>query len=144
MTRIRPIHEPDLSEVLEMIHALAAHHGDPVAVTLDDLRRDALGPHPWLRVLVAPQQGYVALCPLAQLQFGVRGMDMHHLFVVADARGQGVGRALIAAAISYAKEEGCRYMMVGTHPDNVAAQGVYRSAGFENLPASGPRFRMKW
>ena len=144
MTLIRPILETDLPEVLSMIHALAAHHGDAPVTTLEDLRRDALGMHPWLQVLVAPGLGYAALCPLAQLQFGVRGMDMHHLFVVETARGSGVGRALIDASIAHAKAQECRYLTVGTHPDNRAAQAVYRAAGFEDLPVSGARFRMKW
>ena len=74
---IRPFRAPDLPAVLEMIKALAAHHGDAATVTPDRLARDALGEAPWLRLLVAEQAGrligYAALCPLAQLQFGVRG-----------------------------------------------------------------------
>jgi len=127
-----------------MIHALAAHHGHAPVTTLEDLRRDVMGTHPWVHILVAPGLGYAALCPLVQLHFGVRGMDMHHLFVVDAARGTGVGRALIAASIEHAKGAGCRFMTVGTHPDNIAAQAVYRAVGFEDLPASGARFRLKW
>jgi GNAT superfamily N-acetyltransferase len=144
MTQIRPIIEKDIPDVLRMIHALAAHHGDTGVVTKDELRRDALGPSPWVRVLVAEGLGYAALCPLAQLQFGVRGMDLHHIFVVESARGRGVGRALIDAAIACAKAEGARYLTVGTHPDNLAAQDIYRSAGFEEFNSDGVRFRMKF
>lgn len=144
MTQIRPIIEADILDVLSMIHALAAHHGDKAAITEDALRRDALGPLPWVRVLVAEGLGYAALCPLSQLQFGVRGMDLHHIFVVESARGRGVGRALIDAAIACAKAEGARYLTVGTHPENVHAQDIYRSAGFEEFNAAGVRFRMKF
>lgn len=144
MTQIRPITEPDIPDVLRMIRALAAHHGDTAAVTADDLRRDAFGPCPWLWVLVAEGEGYAALCPLAQLHFGVRGMEIHHLFVAETARGRGVGRALIDAALECAKAEGARYLSVGTHPDNLSAQDVYRAVGFEESNAAGPRFRMKW
>ena len=130
-----------------MVRALAAHHGDTPLATPDSLARDALGPSPWLRLLVAEGKrgllGYAALCPLAQLQFGVRGMDMHHLFVAPEARGTGIGRALIDASLALARAEDCRYMVVGTHPDNSAAAAVYRAAGFEDLPPPGPRFRMK-
>lgn len=144
MTQINPITETDIPDVVRMIHALAAHHGDSAAVTEDDLRRDALGSSPWLRVLVAEGVGYAALCPLAQLQFGVRGMDLHHIFVVEAARGLGVGGALINASIACAKGEGARFLTVGTHPDNLSAQDIYRSAGFEEFGAGGVRFRMKW
>ena len=146
-TAVRMMRDEDITETLGMIHALAVHHGDVATVTEQELRRDALGNAPWIRVLVAEQAtlvGYAVLCPLTQLQFGVRGMDMHHLFVVPASRGSGVGRALIAASLAQAKAEGCRYVTVGTHPQNAAAAQVYRAAGFEDLPPPGPRFRMKW
>lgn len=144
MTDIRPVIESDLPDVLHMVHALAAHHGDPVVATLEDLRRDMLGPHPWVHGLVATGQGYAALCPLAQVQFGVRGMDVHHLYIEPAARGRGVGRALMAAAQRYAAGLGCRYLTVGTHPDNVAAQAMYRAIGYDVIGDAGPRFRVKW
>ena len=145
---IRLAMETDLPKVLKMAHALARHHGDTATLTLDDLRRDTLGDPPWVTVLVAERLermvGYAALCPLTQMQFGVRGMDLHHLFVDPAARGTGVGRALISASLAESKKKACRFMTVGTHPDNKAAAQVYRSLGFETLPAPGPRFRMKW
>lgn len=145
---LRPIEPRDLRHVHAMVQALAAHHGDACTLTEDALARDALSDPPWLRVIVAERDGvlvgYAALCPLAQLHFGVRGMDMHHLFVVEHARGTGVGRALIDASLAHCRDEGCRYMTVGTHPDNAAAAAVYRAAGFEDLPPPGPRFRMKF
>ncbi len=144
---IRPVKPADLRHVFEMVQELAAHHGDTALLSMDDLARDCLGVIPWVRVLVAQREsrliGYAALCPLAQVQFGVRGMDMHHLFVSETARGEGVGRALIEASIKAVKSLGCRYMTVGTHPDNASAAQVYRAAGFDELPARGPRFRIK-
>lgn len=145
---IRPVAAPDLPAVLEMIKGLAAHHDDTAAVTLSTLERDVMGAAPWLTVLVAEQGkvllGYTALCPMAQLQFGVRGMDLHHLFVSPQARGLGLSKQLIDASIAAAKDQGCRYMTVGTHPDNVTAQGIYLAAGFEPLDGIGPRFRIKF
>lgn len=144
---IRPVNAADLPSLLEMVQALAAYHGDTALVDMDDLARDCLGSVPWLRVLVAAHGndliGYAALCPLVQLQFGVRGMDLHHLFVRQDVRGSGIGNALIAESIATAKALGCRYMTVGTKPDNVKAAQVYLAAGFEDLPPPGPRFRIK-
>ncbi|KEJ90898.1 GNAT family N-acetyltransferase [Sulfitobacter donghicola] len=144
MTEIHPITEADIPDVLQMIRGIAAYHGDEALITAADLRRDAFGPNPWLRVLVAKGQGYVALIPLAQLQFGVRGIEIHHIFVKESARGRGVGRALINAAIEYAKGQEARYLSVGTHPDNLIAQDTYRAIGFDESPVAGPRFRMRW
>jgi len=145
-TRLAAHH--DLPATLEMEHALAAHHGDTATLTLDQLARDTLGNAPWVTLIVAERAtvllGYAALCPLVQMQFGVRGMDMHHLFVQPHARGTGVGRQLIDASIAQSKQMGCRFIMVGTHPDNQAAQEIYLAAGFSAAPAPGPRFRIKF
>ena len=81
---------------------------------------------------------------MGQLQFGVRGMDMQHLFVVAHNRGCGVGRTLIDASIELSKQLSCKFLTVGTHPDNTAAAQIYLAAGFDLLPDSGPRFRMRF
>ena len=147
-TTIRFAGSRDLSEVLAMIQALAEHHGDTAATTLADLERDTLQSPPWVTLIVAEKAsgllGYAALCPLAQLQFGVRGMDMHHLFVMPEVRGQGIAHDLIKASIEYSKGQGCRYVMVGTHPNNKAAQQVYLAAGFSKTPEAGPRFRIRF
>ncbi|MEP5728940.1 MAG: GNAT family N-acetyltransferase [Sulfitobacter sp.] len=146
-TTIRPIKAQDIGEVLDMVRGLANHHNDTATLTPEQLSRDALGPAPWLHILVAETAqtlvGYAALCPLAQLQFGVRGMDMHHLFVRASSRGTGIGRALIDASLVVATAQNCGYMTVGTHPDNTAAANVYLAAGFDRLDPPGPRFRIK-
>ena len=142
----RPVALPDLPEVLEMAHALAAHHGDTATLTLDALKRDTLGQAPWLTLLIAEAGqniiGYAALCPLAQLQFGARGMDIHHLFVNATVRRQGVATTLINACVTVAAARDCRYLTVGTHPNNRIAAGIYPALGFSDMPPPGPRFRL--
>ncbi|MBD3664776.1 GNAT family N-acetyltransferase [Sulfitobacter aestuariivivens] len=144
---VRRAKASDLPEILDMVHALAAHHGDTAAVTLNDLRRDLMGDHPWVIALVASGDdglaGYAVLCPLVQMQYGVRGMDMHHLFVQASARGCGLGQALVEGCKSEVQSLGCRYMVVGTHPENAAAGAFYRAAGFDDMPPPGPRFRIR-
>lgn len=144
MTSIRPIIETDIPDVVRMVHALAAHHGDTGYLTEADLRRDALGPHPWLHMLVAQGKGYCALYRQGQVQFGVRGLEVHHLYVEPVARGSGLGRALMDAARIHAQSLGCRYLTVGTHVDNIAAQAMYHAIGFDRMDAAGPRFRTKW
>ena len=141
---IRPLEERDVDSVVAMIRELARQHDDEPSVTPQALRHDALGSTPWLSVLVAEQRcdlvGYAALLPRARLHFGARGMEMHHLFVAASHRGQGIGRLLIEAAEAEAVHFGCAYLTVGTHPSNVAAQKAYLSCGFASTPARGPTF----
>lgn len=141
---IRPLEADDLPQLLRMVRALAAFHGDTAQVTRADLARDCLGPAPWLQVLLAGQGGalcgYAALSPRVQLQMGARGMDLHHLYVDPARRGQGVGQALITAAARAARAQGAQSLLVGTAPGNAAAQGFYLSQGFRDVTRPSPRF----
>ena len=56
--------------------------------------------------------------------------NVEDVFVRADARGAGLGRELVSAAIDRARERGCRRMELDTGADNAPAQGLYRSLGF--------------
>jgi ribosomal protein S18 acetylase RimI-like enzyme len=59
------------------------------------------------------------------------------LYVVPDRRGQGLGRALMEAAIDLARREGADYMDLGTGEDDVAARALYESLGFTNRERGG-------
>ncbi len=54
------------------------------------------------------------------------------LYVVPDRRGQGLGRALMEAALELARAQGAVYMDLGTSEDDRAARGLYESLGFSN------------
>jgi GNAT superfamily N-acetyltransferase len=56
---------------------------------------------------------------------------MNDLYVMEEARGQGVGRALIEAAADVARERGAHHLEWVTAPDNAAAQRLYDSTGAE-------------
>jgi ribosomal protein S18 acetylase RimI-like enzyme len=144
---IRTITHGELPRLLDMIHALAAHHGDVATLTLDDLRRDVRGPSPWFKVLVAARHGeligFAALYRLGQLVFAKRGLDLHHLYVDPDHRRQGIGYALIQAAVRTAKDSNCSYITLGTSPDNTEAQQTYLNFGFKDAASVGRRFRLE-
>jgi GNAT superfamily N-acetyltransferase len=54
------------------------------------------------------------------------------LYVIEEARGLGVGRALIAACEEWARDRGLKVMMIGVLTRNPRAHKVYRSAGFDD------------
>ena len=54
------------------------------------------------------------------------------LYVVPAMRGRGLGRALMKAAIEFARERGADYMDLGTAETDVAARALYESLGFSN------------
>jgi GNAT superfamily N-acetyltransferase len=74
----------------------------------------------------------------AQLRFRPsvysRSLDayLEELYVVPPRRGEGLGRALLEAAIEEARSEGASHMDLGTSEADVAALGLYDSAGFTN------------
>lgn len=143
---VRPAGWRDLQAVSRMIAALAANHGDAVAVDSDLLRRDALGAGRWIELFVAEAAGmpigYAMVHRWYRGAAGQRGLELHHLYVDADHRGAGVGRRLIAAVLAHARMQRCAFVSIGTAPGNQAAQEIYRHLGFEPSPPPGPRFRM--
>jgi ribosomal protein S18 acetylase RimI-like enzyme len=62
--------------------------------------------------------------------------ELHLLCVKPDARGGGIGEALVRAALDRAKAEGARGVVLWTQPTMAAAQRLYRRCGFERDPAA--------
>jgi GNAT superfamily N-acetyltransferase len=56
---------------------------------------------------------------------------MNDLFVSESVRGRGVGRALIEASATVARERGAAHLEWATAPDNHTAQRLYDSTGAE-------------
>jgi GNAT superfamily N-acetyltransferase len=54
---------------------------------------------------------------------------MNDLYVVPEARGHGLGRALIEASAGVARERGAHHLEWSTAPDNETAQRLYESTG---------------
>ena len=57
---------------------------------------------------------------------------LEDLYVVPGRRGQGLGRAILEAALEVARREGAIEMHLGTSEDDVAARALYESLGFSN------------
>jgi ribosomal protein S18 acetylase RimI-like enzyme len=57
---------------------------------------------------------------------------LEELYVAPPRRGQGLGRALLDLAMQTARERGAIWIELGTSEDDVAARGLYESAGFIN------------
>lgn len=144
IVQIRALEQSDLTALLAMVVALTKHHGDEARLTPESLARDFFGPVAWYHGLVAVRGpdvvGYAATLPLGRLGDGARGLELHHLFVEPTARHQGVGRQLVRAVETLGRNLGCTYVMIGTHPDNHAAQGYYQHLGYAPHASLAKRF----
>jgi GNAT superfamily N-acetyltransferase len=62
---------------------------------------------------------------------------LEDLYVSADARGSGMGRALVQAVIDRATARGCRRVELDVNSENTAARALYRSLGFDTGKTGG-------
>src|SRR5207249_888127 len=74
----------------------------------------------------------VAICMLGFSSFrGKPLINIHDVAVSPAARGQGIGRKLLAAVEEEARKLGCCKVTLEVRSDNVRAMGLYRSVGFK-------------
>lgn len=68
-------------------------------------------------------------------RFALAGeVEMHLLAVRDDARGAGLGRALVMAAIGRAREQHYERLLLWTQATMFAAHALYAATGFERRP----------
>jgi len=60
--------------------------------------------------------------------------EIRALAVAPDARGRGIGAALVTAVIERAAQQGVRHLLLLTLPEMRAAHRLYAGAGFGRLP----------
>jgi ribosomal protein S18 acetylase RimI-like enzyme len=65
---------------------------------------------------------------------GPEEAEIRALAVAPEARGAGLGRALLGAVIERAASEGVRHLVLLTQADMKAAHHLYDEAGFSRLP----------
>jgi len=75
--------------------------------------------------------GMVNLLYNISTALGARVAVLEDLVVSPEARGAGVGKALLAHAIDFARSAGCRRITLLTDHDNTRAQQLYAAHGFE-------------
>jgi len=73
--------------------------------------------------------GWVAASPVSD-RCAYAGVVEHSVYVRADARGRGVGRALLAALIKSTEDAGIWTLQSGVFPENTASLALHERAGF--------------
>jgi putative acetyltransferase len=138
---VREVIDPrDVDEIRRLVLEYAAAHADTPGA--EPMRADAAslpGPYApprgglWLARAGDVGIGCVALRPLDSTTAEVKRM-----YVDPTSRGTGVGRALLEALIAGARARGYETLRLGTLDDMTAAQGLYRSLGFEPIARYRP------
>lgn len=59
--------------------------------------------------------------------------ELHRIYLLAQAKGQGIGSALLQDALRYCKEKAASAVYVGVWSGNRAAQHFYRKHGFVHI-----------
>jgi ribosomal protein S18 acetylase RimI-like enzyme len=80
----------------------------------------------------SPPAGVVQLRFRHALWWASPDCTLEDLYVRDDARGTGVGRALVEATLERARERGCRRVELDVWERNEAALSLYRSLGFKD------------
>jgi L-amino acid N-acyltransferase len=142
MPIIRPATSADADKVLALADRLCVgvapwREEDAVTAAVRAWVRTSLATmeEPGHAVLVAEADddvvGFVTLSPGTHWA-GDPDSSIGELVVSRDAEGQGLGRALVEAAMERARENGCTRISVSTGAANERARGLYRRLGFED------------
>lgn len=131
-----PGHQRQVMRLLDLYSRDAMGNGEPLpdaarAGLIDGLRR-----HPASVILLAWEDGDCAglcICFEGFSTFQAKPLlNVHDLVVHPAYRNRGVGRALLAAVESAARERQCCRVTLEVRADNAAAQHLYRSVGFRD------------
>ncbi|MDE0082216.1 MAG: GNAT family N-acetyltransferase [Gammaproteobacteria bacterium] len=128
--------------VLELVDGYAREPMTGMGAPLGRAARERLIPalrdHPTTRVLLAWHHQMpvgLAISFVGFSTFEARPLlNLHDLFVRADYRGMGIGRALLSEVEILARRLGCCRVTLEVRKDNRRALGLYSSFGFSGSP----------
>jgi GNAT superfamily N-acetyltransferase len=133
--QIRPASEADVLEILQMIQGLAEYERltHVCTATEEQLRDTLFGPRPGAEVVLAREQGvcvgFALFFPNYSTFLAKPGMYLEDLFVKPEARGRGVGLALLKQLAAIARERGYGRVEWSVLDWNDPAIGFYKKLG---------------
>ena len=88
--------------------------------------------HRFVAELDGAVAGWVAVVPYSRRDV-YRGVGEESVYVAEQARGRGIGRALLEAVIANARDGGLWTLQAGIFPDNHASLALHRRLGFREV-----------
>ncbi|WP_374370204.1 N-acetyltransferase family protein [Dongia sp.] len=138
MTSIRVLTAADVDAVQKMVLEFGAYLqelGDSWThnFTTERYLVDGFGANPAFHGLIAEDDGaalgYLLMSPNYDVDRGIRIEIVIDLWVNEQARGRGVGKALMAEAAELARRRGARQLLWAVYKPNKLAADFYRSIG---------------
>lgn len=135
---IREFRRGDIDQLLQLMQKLAAfeHYLDDFCVTETALEERGLSAKPEFRIFVATSRARpndllgMAVFYFVPYTFDLRpDLILKELFVSEEARGHGIGRALMQKLIAIADRAGCRRIRWLVLTENAGGKRFYESLG---------------
>lgn len=136
---------PQLVELLALLFAQEAEFNPNTAKQERALR--LILEHPKTGTIYVAREGKQVLAMVSVLncvstaEGGPAGL-LEDMVVRPEARGRGVGKALLDHAIDQSREKGLLRLTLLTDSDNATARGLYSQAGFVSSPMRPMRMKL--
>jgi GNAT superfamily N-acetyltransferase len=136
---IRPAAPADVPTILRFVRELAEYEREPDAVVATEamLAEALFGDHPAAEAVIAEVDGAAAGFALFFHNFstwtGRRGIYLEDLYVTPEARGLGIGKALLRHIAALAVERGCGRFEWAVLDWNEPAIRFYDACGAESM-----------
>ena len=120
--------EPDLALAETYIKARLQNNESVIFVALADVDG------------IQVPAGFTQLYPRLSSVRAAKNWLLNDLYVDAGYRKQGIGEALIKAAMDFARNDGATFVVLETAVDNYTAQSLYEAIGFVKQKSDGSFF----
>jgi phosphinothricin acetyltransferase len=139
--QIRPVSPADIAEIQSIyahhvLHGTGTFEETPPSVEEMQHRLDKITGHGWAWLVATDETKIIGFGYYAQFRdrSAYRCTAEDSIYVREDVRGQGVGKALVAALLTEATAAGFRQMIaVIGDSENIGSIGVHATLGFQKI-----------
>jgi ribosomal protein S18 acetylase RimI-like enzyme len=133
---------PTLTDLMAEFYGESSYPLDRAwaAHAFEDLLKDPSRGMVWLLEMDGAPVGHVVLSLRFAMEFGGSLAYIDDLFVKPEFRRQGLARLGLDVLLEECRRRDCRAVHVEVAPDNVAANGLYRSVGMQ--PGADERLQL--
>jgi GNAT superfamily N-acetyltransferase len=136
---VRAARASDAAAIVALVRQFNLEEGNPPGdLTIEELARLAFGEQPRFAVTLAEiwgeVVGYAVFFRSYDTEHAAKGFYLQDLYVVPEARGQGIGHALMSAvARACLADDGC-YLFWNAREGNLDGRAFYRAIGAREEP----------